>query len=61
MDAPGRELSSAVAPRLQPSQMEAVDVKGMVLVLIAVAVLAFAAGARPYTTACNLFTVAIRR
>jgi hypothetical protein len=40
----GSELSRVVAPGLQPSLLEAVVVKAMVPVLIAVAVLAYAAG-----------------
>jgi hypothetical protein len=39
-----RDLYGTVALRLQPSRVKAVEVKGMMLLLIAVAVLAFAAG-----------------
>jgi hypothetical protein len=41
----GPELITAVASRLQLSQVEAVDVKALGLVVIAVAVLSFAGGA----------------
>jgi hypothetical protein len=41
----GFDLGGSVAFRLQPSQPEAVEVQRIVLILIAVAVLAFAGGA----------------
>jgi hypothetical protein len=40
----GRDLGKTVALRLQPVRLEAVDVKALALVLIAVAMLAFGAG-----------------
>jgi hypothetical protein len=40
----GLGLEPSVAPPLQPSALEAVDVKALVLVLVAVALLAFGSG-----------------